>query len=296
MKRHWSRASRETAPCRPVEPGCRRAVLWLVIAACTGATFDPGPVELVALAPGNVLLRFDSADPGAVRRIELTGIQGSMLGIDLRPANGKLYGVTDTYDLYAIDPGSGRATRVSTLTAPFDGGPHSGVDFNPQSDRLRLIGANGQNMRIHVDLGAAATDAALAYRPKDRNMGRRPHIVAAAYTRSVPHAPATQLFDIDAAADALVLQDPPNDGLLRTVGPLGVAFGPESGFDILAGPGETDIGFAATGSNLYRVDLKTGAATRIGTIGDGKHRVLGLAVLPAPGGGARETARPRAAY
>ena len=70
---------------------------------------------------------------------------------------------------------------------------------------------------------------------------------------------------------------------------------PESGFDIRSGPGDLETAFATTGSALYRVDLKTGAATRVGTLGDGKVRTLGLAVLPATPGGA-PSGRPRAAY
>ncbi len=243
----------------------------------------PTPLEFVALIPGNALVRFEAESPGTVRHIPVTGIKGELRGIDVRPAKGRLYGITATYDLYAIDPSTGKATRVSTLTAPFDGGDFAGMDFNPQSDRLRLVGITGVNLRVNTDLGAAAVDGPLTYIPGDRNRGKRPKIVAAAYTRSLPSTPTTRLFNLDAGLDVLTLQDPPNNGGLRTVGPLGVDFGPESGFDIVSGPGEAETAWAATGSKLYRVDLKTGAATAAGTIGDGTVRILGLsALLPVP--------------
>ncbi len=242
---------------------------------------SPG-LEFVALAPGNRLVRFPLADPTQARIVPVAGVRGELRGIDVRPANGRLYGITATYEIWSIDPASGRASRVSTLTSPFDGGEYAGMDFNPQSDRLRLVGIRGQNLRVHTDLGAAATDGPLAYVAKDRNAGRRPQVVAAAYTRSLPSTPVTRLFDIDCGLDVLVLQDPPNNGGLRTIGPLGVDFGPESGFDIVSGPGAAEAGYAATASTLFRVDLETGAATKLGTIGDGTVRILALAALLPP--------------
>lgn len=243
----------------------------------------PTPLEFVALTPGNALVRFDASTPGTVRRIAITGVRGELRGVDVRPAKGRLYGITATYDLYAIDPGTGKAMRVSTLTAPFDGGDFAGMDFNPQSDRLRLVGITGVNLRVHTDLGAAAVDGPLTYVPKDVNRGRRPKIVAAAYTRSLPSTSTTRLFNLDAGLDVLTLQDPPNNGGLRTIGPLGVDFGPESGFDIVSGPGAAEAGWAGTASTLYRIDLATGTATSAGTIGDGTIRILGLsALLPVP--------------
>lgn len=259
----------------------------LLLAACApgpARAQSPGGTEFVALTPGNTLIRFRADDPARVRVVPIRGVKGTLRGIDVRPARGRLYGITATYEIYAIDPASGQATRVSTLTAPFDGGEFAGMNFNPQSDRLRLVGIRGHNLRVHTDLGAAATDGPLTYAPRDRNAGRRPHIVAAAYTRSLPTTPETKLFDIDEALDVLVLQDPPNNGVLRTVGPLGVDFGPESGFDIVSGPGPAESAWAASAGRLYRIDLATGAARPAGAIGDGKVRILALAaLLPSPG-------------
>ena len=253
-----------------------------LLPASARAQAPPTGLEFVALTPGNALVRFAAADPAQARTIPVTGVKGSLRGIDVRPSNGRLYGITGSYEIYAIDPASGRASRISTLTAPFDGGEYAGMDFNPQSDRLRLVGIRGHNLRVHTDLGAAATDGPLKYVVKDRNAGRRPQVVAAVYTRSLPKTPVTKLFDIDAGLDVLAMQDPPNDGGLRTVGPLGVDFGPESGFDIVSGPGPAEAAWAATASTLYRIDLATGGAMRVATIGDGKVRILGLAALLAP--------------
>ncbi|HEY2388715.1 MAG TPA: DUF4394 domain-containing protein [Candidatus Binatia bacterium] len=237
--------------------------------------------ELVALDGANTLLRFDSARPGDVIAVKVRGVAGTLVGIDHRPSSGVLYGLSTTNDVYTIDRASGAATLVSTLTIAFDAGARSGFDFNPQTDRLRLVGANGQNLRVNVDLGAVAADAPLRYAPTDPNAGKRPAIAAAAYGNAVPNAPVTKLFDIDAELDVLALQDPPNDGVLTTVGPLGVDFGPLAGFDIVSEQGR-DRAFAVSGGALYEIDLASGRAHPLGTVGgaaDGG--LVGLTVVPA---------------
>src|SRR5262245_20631006 len=218
-----------------------------------------------------------AARPAVVRRVQPQGLSGRLIGIDRRPADRVLYGLTTTNEIYRLDPQSGQATLVSSLTVPFDGDARSGVDFNPQADRLRLVSRDGQNLRVNVMLGATAVDAPLRYRDGDPGAASRPHVTAAAYTNNVPDAPDTKLFDIDGDRDVLLLQDPPNDGVLSTVGPLGVDFGPTGGFDIVTGPGGVEQGFAASGASLYAIDLTTGGAKLLGTIGDGRCNVVGLA-------------------
>ncbi len=272
-------------------PVLRLALAVATSAAATGAQAADG-VRLVGLLADNTLLRFDSERPHEVERLAVQGVVGTLLGLDLRPADGRLYAVTDTYDLYTIDPTTGTAQQVSTLTVAFDGGPHSGVDFNPQTDRLRLVGGNGQNLRVHAELGAAAADTSVAYAPGDPNFGRRPALAAAAYTRAVAGTPETQLFTIDSTLDLLALQDPPNDGTLATVGPLGSDFEPQAGFDITTDAGGRDHAYAASGSRLYAIDLATGEAHLLGTIGVGELDLLGLVVLGRGGEAPTSSAGP----
>jgi hypothetical protein len=236
-------------------------------------------IELLALCDDGSMLAFHADRPAEVRRVAPQGVAGRLIGIDRRPADDRLYGVSTTNDLYRIDPRTGQATQVSTLTIPFDGDMRSGVDWNPQADRLRLVSRDGQNLRVNVDLGATAVDGALRYRDGDPGAGTRPRVTAAAYTRNVPAAPDTKLFDIDTSRDVLVLQDPPNDGVLTTVGPLGVDFGETGGFDIVTEPSGAEEAYAASGATLYAIDLNTGAARSLGTIGDGRATIVGLAAI-----------------
>jgi trimeric autotransporter adhesin len=254
--------------------------MLLLLLAAGAAAEDHGPTRLVALTLDGTLMRFTTERPIATEQVRASGVRGHLVGLDYRPADGKLYAVSDASDIYTLDVVTGVATLVSTLTVPFDTGGGCGVDFNPQADRLRLIGRSGQNLRVHVGLGATANDAPVAYAHGDRNFGVRPEIVGAAYTRALPNASETKLFDIDAGLDVLALQDPPNDGTLVTVGPLGVDAGAATGFDIRSDPDGGDQGVAAIAGILYEIDLATGAARPLGTIGSGGVAVVGLAVVP----------------
>lgn len=258
-----------------------RALAALLVALST-ATFATAlePPTLIALADDGRLLEFRADRPGDVRAITTSGLGGTLLGVDARPADGKLYGLTDASDVYTIDPATGACTLVSTLTISFDGGQQSGVDFTPQADRLRIVSADGRNLRVNVTLGATAADGALAFAPNDPNAGRRPRLTAAGYTNNVAGAATTKLFEIDSDLDVLVLQDPPNDGTLTTVGPLGVDAPALAGFDIVTDADGADRGWGAWSSTLYTIDLATGRATPAGTIGAGDLRVIGLAAIP----------------
>src|SRR5205814_4494687 len=131
------------------------------------------------------LLRFSADRPGEIATGKVTRAGGRLVGLDRRPANGVLYGLTAVGDVYRVDPVSGAATLVSTLTAPFNGGPRSGVDFNPKTDRLRLVGSDGQNVRVNVDNGATAVDRTLAYARQDPHFGEQPAIAGTAYANNV---------------------------------------------------------------------------------------------------------------
>ncbi|MCF2144884.1 DUF4394 domain-containing protein [Desmonostoc muscorum LEGE 12446] len=237
-------------------------------------------VSLVGLTEDNNLVLFDSSNPTSTSTVSITGVDGTLLGIDRRPANNLIYGLTNTNNIYTINPFTGAASLVSTLSVPFTGGTISGVDFNPVPDRLRVVGSNDQNYRINVDTGAVIVDGTL--NPGD------PNITAVAYT-NVDNNPATgtTLYNIDYISDALFIQNPPNAGTLGLVGSLGLDIISAAGFDIFTDNG-VNTAFAAltptsiSGSNLYTIDLTTGAATSVGTISGGK-RLIGLtAVVPEP--------------
>ncbi len=251
-------------------------------------------VALTGLTEGNTLVFFDSATPGSTTTRSVTGatLSDALLGIDYRPANGRLYGITST-GVFEIDPSSGNATRVNTFTSTFNGDTTSGVDFNPAADALRITGSNGQNFRIAGGgLGATNVDSNLAYAAGDRNAGVSPAVTASAYTNNFAGVPAgrtTQLFSIDSNLDVLLLQATPNNGILTTIGSLGVNVDTIGGFDIFSPSNGVNNAFAAfapngsTAASLYSIDLSTGDATSLGQIGTGAgFNLTGLAAPIEP--------------
>jgi Ca2+-binding RTX toxin-like protein len=257
-----------------------------------------GDSQLLGLADQNRLVAFDPSHPKQTTKIQVTGVDGNLIGIDFRPANGLLYGITDTNKIYTIDIKTGIATLVSPLSPiGFNAGQQSGVDFNPVPDRLRLVGSNDQNLRVNVDTGAIADfdlttpafepDKNVSYPMGDRNFGQDPNVTAVAYTNAFAGAPSTsrttQLFGIDSKLDTLVLQNPPNDGKLTTIGSLGVDFGTKGGFDIFSPVNGVNFAYAASGSTLYSIDVSTGAAKSLGQIGNGEFKLLGLAATTVSG-------------
>jgi hypothetical protein len=195
-----------------------------------------------------------------------------LIGFDVRPKDGLLYGLSSNGRLVTIDPATGVATVKVTLaadpadtTSPYANliGTGFAVDFNPVADRLRVISDSGQNLRINVDTGATTTDGAV------NSAG----VTAAAYTNSYNGATVTMLYDVDTVAGVLALQNPPNDGALSTVGALGVGAGKEDvAMDIAGGANGLVLAAMRQSFNgatmLYRVDLTTGAAVPVNGTSD----------------------------
>lgn len=235
--------------------------------------------EFVALTDDNTLISFDPTNPGETDSTAISGVDGVLLGIDTRPANGLIYGITTTNNIYTIDAESGAATYVSTLNLPFTGGTISGLDFNPVADRLRLVGDNDQNFRINVDTGEVTADGTLAFAEGDINDGVNPNITAAAYTNSFDGTDSTQLYNLDTLLNDLVLQNPPNDGTLVTKGDLGIDLDTLGGFEIVSSPNGENTAFAVADGTLYNIDLDSGMAFSLGEIGTDATNLQGLTVV-----------------
>lgn len=220
--------------------------------------------RLISFAPGapNVLLS-NVAIAGL-------GIGENVIGIDFRPVTEELYGITDGSRVLRIDVFTGATTQIGPGFLPTLVGTSFGVDFNPTVDRIRVVSDLDQNLRINPDTGlVASTDLALHYAAGDPNFGVSPNVSGSAYSNNFPTATSTTLYGIDFNTDALVIQNPPNDGTLTTVGGLGLDTSDLVGFDIQSRSG---TGFASLTapfspfSQLYTIDLGTGLATLIGTI------------------------------
>ncbi|WP_242540978.1 DUF4394 domain-containing protein [Phormidium pseudopriestleyi] len=106
-------------------------------------------------------------------------------------------------------------------------------------------------------------------------------IQTSGYTNYFAGTTSTQLYNIDTQLNTLLLQNPPNDGTLVTIGNLGVDFNNLAGFDIVSGMAGENAAFAVSNSMLYSIDLTNGQATSLGTIGGNAGiNVQGLATVP----------------
>ena len=272
-----------------------------------------------------VLFRFNVDSPATVQTIGSLGLVPE--GLDFRPLTAAEIAAGQTPTLYAIDNGPGGTTQLYTVSLTTGAltpvgagfatagtgydltGSSLGFDFNPrtlQADnslRIRVTASGGSNLRLNSDTGlVAAVDTPLAYAPGDPGTGA-PFVDASAYINtSVATAAAggtTTLFDLDVRRDALLTQNPPNNGTLNTVGLFGVTVDadPNASFAIYSDPASTDDSIAgdrglavfrqAGGQYLlYDINLATGQVTNGRLVGGGLDFTGGFAVVPEPGAAA----------
>jgi uncharacterized protein DUF4394 len=248
-----------------------RMMTWL-----SGDDRPTGALAYATDAQGGLLAFYTDRPGEPILDAPITGLPAgvALAGIDFRPATGDLYGVGSDGVVYRVNPATAIAIAEGPPIATALRGTSFGVDFNPTVDKIRVTSDAGQNLRLDPD-----PSSLLAADPDLSPAGRR--IVGSAYTASsftVTRPATTTLYDIDAAADELVRQDPANAGTLVDPKRLRFDVTDQAGFDI----GPQDRGYVVTnprGCNaLYAVDLATGRSTRLGRIADGRP-LTGLAVL-----------------
>ena len=269
--------------------------LAAVLAGCASLPGDepagaPRPETVFALTASQSLIRFNAGTPRRIeQRLAVSGLAAgeTLVGIDFRVARGVLYGLTSAGRLVTLDTATARATPVGTAPAVALQGTRFGVDFNPAADRLRVVSDTGQNLRLHPDTGAlAATDPPLAAATAG---GPAPVIAGAGYTYNKTNEKLTTNYAIDIGRGWLVTQgsiegvEPvvsPNTGRIADVGALGTGPVDDATFDI------ADINNAALAAlrvggrtRLYAIDLATGRATLLGSVGDGGV-LRGIAIQP----------------
>jgi len=208
-----------------------RVMLAALAATMCGATTAKAE-KVAALLDGNTIAIVDTDTKKAGKAMTITGLSGSLVGIDVRPADNMLYGLVDDGTLVTIAM-DGKATMKSKLDTMLPKGVMATVDFNPAADRLRVMGNDGTNLRVNVDDGKVTKDGDHKYADGDMHKGEKPNIVAGAYTNSYKGTKETALFSIDGTIGGLIKQAPPNDGVLAAVGKLGVK-ADRAAFDILS--------------------------------------------------------------
>jgi hypothetical protein len=263
----------------------------LLVMLCSACTFVAHAEELFGITTDNTLVRFDSTTPGTVTStLAVTGLQTgeSVLGLDFRPFDGKLYALGSTSRIYTINPATGAATAVST--APFTpalSGTRFGFDFNPTSQGtgtlIRVVSNTAQNLRVNSTDGTVFdTQPTPAF--VNAGLTGTPSLTGAAYTNNTFPSAGTSLFVLDSNKDALFQQEQVTTHGLTLVGYLGIDFVESLGFDI---SGQTGVAFAAlqkassSKPTLYALNLVTGSAIEIGDIGVSTS-LVGITAAVAP--------------
>src|SRR6266545_6309229 len=133
--------------------------------------------QVAALIGGDTIATVDTAQKKATGSVKVTGISGALVGIDVRPADGMLYGLVDDGTIVTIAM-DGKATMKSKLDTMLAKGVAATVDFNPVADRLRVMGADGMNLRANVDDGKVTKDGDHKYADSDMHKGEKADSVA----------------------------------------------------------------------------------------------------------------------
>lgn len=232
----------------------------------------------------------DSLNLGAVSYLDISGLSAGerLLGVDLRPTDGLVYGLTSQNRLYTLDTTTGAATFKSTLSGASVAGQSIGIDFNPVADfagasSLRVITGTGNNYAINANTGVVGNVAGA-------NIGSG--YTAVSYINSIPGtAPtSTGLYYVNTNSDSLHFlgtgfNNPAGAGGIQLVGSLGVNALSAGGFDVL-GNGHAyalfNLDDGTLDSQLFSINLATGTATYLTTLNGTFNGLTGVAAVPEP--------------
>jgi hypothetical protein len=267
-----------------MNPSLRTALAAAAFLACASSQ----AAMLVGLNSQGQLARIDTGNIAGAMNTDITGLMAGdrLVGIDTRPKDGKIYGVSLSSQLYTIDEMTGAASWVAALSAPvIQANLGYGIDFNPVADfgsgaSLRLVSSAGDNFAINAATGVVgnmANKIATGY-------------TGVAYTNAtlIPAAaPAsTALYYIDASNDMLAMAPSAfNTPAITAVGALGVDVLKANGFEILANGqayAALNMDDASLTTGIYSINLGTGAATLMGTY-NGTLSGLTVSAVPEPG-------------
>ena len=238
---------------------------FALLGAVTASGAASAQSAIIALVGDNNIALINPSTMKVTSTVPAKGVK-KLHGIDVRPADGALYGVTDNGWIVTIDPKTGAVTQKAELATKPDAGTTVTVDFNPVADKLRIITTSGQNLRVDVDSGKVTVDGELKFAETDMHKGEKPNIVGGAYINSWKGTKETALYDIDATISALFKQAPPNDGVLSAVGKLGFKITGPVAFNIVSASEGQNAAWLLHAGTMYSVDLATGAAKEAGKL------------------------------
>ena len=241
----------------------RTALLATVAIAGFATASDAATLHVLGM--DNKIAHIDTDARKVTGAMAVSGVDGKLVGVAVRPADGKLYGLTDMGQIVTIDA-AGKAMQVSRLNEKLETGGRTAIRFNPVVDRLRVVGMNGANYRINVDNGQVTTDKKLAYADGSTGAGQQPMVTAAAYTNAMAGAKETALYTLDPRLGQVNLQAPPNDGVQQPKANAGMALPYGVGFDFLTDANGGNWGFIVAAGKLHSYSVADAKITTLGPI------------------------------
>lgn len=225
------------------------------------ATLIAAPVAAdtaIGLAGDRTLVMIDLAS-GQVTGMRDLNYEGRLHGIDYRPATDSLIGVTQDFEVVAIDPATGDWSLLVTMDTPLEIDENAAVivDMNPAADALRFMSGT-TNHRVNLTSGAVMVDGDLSFTDGTDGM---PMVGATAYSNSYGTPETTAMYNIDTAMGALLRQTAPNDGDNTMIGSLGVMLDAPVAFDIVTDAEGMNTAWLSANGGLHTVSLEDGSVT-----------------------------------
>lgn len=235
----------------------------LALQGCVQNTITSIPLEGYYLTSANRLIGFSTAD-GARALISTTLVTAtgeSLLDIDYRAAEGRLYALGSLGGIYAIS--NGTAILLATLpSGTLASGVRYVLDIDPVSDRMRVLGGNGDNLLVDINNGLVTRNTSITV------SGSAAPVAGAAFT-DLPDATegrVSSLYTLDTAGDAIYELNPASSGTATRVAGLGLNATGVVGYDINPANGKGYGVLTVGGSNgLYRIDETVTGATPAAT-------------------------------
>jgi hypothetical protein len=172
----------------------------------------PAPVghAIYAVDLGNNFLVFGSESFDVLTaKMRITGlpILKRIIGITVRPSDGKLYGVGNDSRVYTIDPYTAVATPVGSepfspkIASMFD--IHFAMSLEPNGERVRLIAAeSGANWSISLADGTATSGEASHYAAGTELDGQTPRLLGMYYAPPADRTDSNLCQNLAYAIDA----------------------------------------------------------------------------------------------
>ncbi len=228
---------------------------------CISCIFAPAvqATRFVALTTDNEIVWIEGDAPKVVERVHIPKLEGTLLGLDIRPSTGRLYVLSSAGEIVQIDPETQKILRIqktheqipSNLTV---------VDFDPLQDVLRLMGPQ-YHATLNVDT-RHITEQQTPPQNTESTISGGAHTGSRRGLRPI----TTSFYTLDAGQRSLNLQYPISTGEQVKKADFPNAAVPGVSFDISTSLQDIEVGYLLSEHKLYEVEIPSGLTKLLGTI------------------------------